>query len=49
MKILLIEDNEPMAFLVCTLLKAHDYEVEHYALGKPGWSAFTRPIPPGMR
>jgi len=45
MKILYIEDNDQMAFLVCTLLKAHGYEVEHVALGKPGLERFYEAYP----
>jgi len=42
MKILYIEDDENLAVLVCILLKSHGYEVEHYALGKPGLERFLQ-------
>ena len=45
MKILYIEDNQQMAFLVCSLLKGHGYEVEHFALGKPGLEGFLQAVP----
>jgi len=40
MKILYFEDNEQMAVLVGALLKGHGYDVEHFALGKPGLARF---------
>jgi DNA-binding response OmpR family regulator len=40
MKILYIEDNEKLAALVCTLLRGYGYEVEYFALGKPGLEKF---------
>jgi len=45
MKILYFEDNEQMAFLVSTLLKSHGYDVEHFALGKPGLERFCKTFP----
>jgi DNA-binding response OmpR family regulator len=40
MKILYIEDNKKLADLVCTLLRGRGYEVEYFALGKPGLERF---------
>lgn len=40
MKVLYIEDNEKLAYLVCALLEGHGYQVEHYVLGKLGLERF---------
>jgi DNA-binding response OmpR family regulator len=45
MKVLYIEDNQELAFLVCALLEGHGYEVEHFALGKPGLERFLQVFP----
>ena len=44
MKILYIEDNLTMAFLVDTILRNRGYEVEHFELGKPGMKGFYQDI-----
>jgi DNA-binding response OmpR family regulator len=44
MKILYIEDDLTMAFLVDTVLRSHGYEVEHSELGKPGMKKFYEDI-----
>jgi len=41
MKILYIEDNAEMAYLVCAFLKGHGYDVEHFALGGLGYDKFA--------
>jgi DNA-binding response OmpR family regulator len=45
MKLLYIEDDERLAVLVCMLLKSHGYEVEHFAMGKPGLDRFYLALP----
>jgi DNA-binding response OmpR family regulator len=44
MKILYIEDNQQLAFIVCTLLRGHAYVVEHFELGKPGMERFHEDV-----